>query len=408
MLAPARGAIERLIMLAPVVPASTGNGLSMRAELFHRAATAEMDVMVVVVPVAGHLPAGVPVRCAPVIVPPDPDDARAGIRSLIADATWRGRLARASPLPGLARSASPGLVDQVLRTLDSQTATGVHVVRSYLAPLGLAVAERTGARWATLDLDEDDAALAAALGHHEEADAYGRLLAAFAGSFDGVSMAAPAEAQTIRERHALAVELIPNAIDLPGDGPPRPDRRPGLSLLFVGNLTYAPNIEAVSVLATEVVPELRRRLDTELRLTVVGPHGASLEHLAGGQIELTGFVADLPSVYARADIVVAPLRVGGGTRIKLLEAFAFGVPVIASRVAASGLAVADGRHLLLAEDAAGFAESVERLLSAPDLAGQLVRQAHRLVREQYSTEVVMPLASQFFRRAAEEGRKPSN
>jgi glycosyltransferase involved in cell wall biosynthesis len=97
--------------------------------------------------------------------------------------------------------------------------------------------------------------------------------------------------------------------------------------------------------------------------------------------------------------VVVPLRVGGGTRIKILEAFAHGVAVVASPVAVAGLEVVDGRHLLLAEDPAGFARAIERLTRSPDLAERLVGEAKRLVRDQYSLDVVVPSINAFFARA---------
>ena len=388
-------------MLTPVQPAGTGNGLAMRAELFRRSAVATgLDLRVVVVPVAGRLPSGVRLLGETIVVPPDPQTARAGIRSLIGDAAWRERLLRAGTLPRLARSASPGLADAVVRALDSPSAAGLHVMRSYLAPLGLAVAERLGARWITVDLDEDDAALAVALGDRDEASAYGRLLAAVGPSFDGLSMAAPAEAAATAERHGLVVDVIPNAVQLPRDVPPRPARGREVSLLFVGNLTYPPNVEAASFLVQRILPELRRRLGNGVRLTLVGPYAPSLESLADGQVELVGFAPDLGPAYARADVVVAPLRIAGGTRIKLLEAFAHGVPVVASPVAAGGLMVAHGRHLLLAQDAPAFAAAVEQLLSSPTLASRLVSHAQQLVRDEYSTEAVMPRICEFFSRAA--------
>ena len=82
---------------------------------------------------------------------------------------------------------------------------------------------------------------------------------------------------------------------------------------------------------------------------MVGPHDAQLDRLAGPDVEVTGFVSDLDTVYAATDVVVVPLRLGAGTRIKLLEAFAHGVPVVASRVAAAGLERLDGRHLMVAD-----------------------------------------------------------
>jgi glycosyltransferase involved in cell wall biosynthesis len=388
---------RRLVVLAPIAPAPTGNGLAMRSELFRRAAAQLFDVSTVVVPVAGELPPGV-AGSAAAVVRPDPAAARAGVVALAADSVWRERLARARTLPLPARAASPGLADAVAAALSDVDAPALHVVRSYLAPLGIAVAERLGAPWVTLDLDEDDAALADA----EEADAYHRLLDVFGGSFEALAAASPAEALTIGSRHGLAVQVVPNAVDVPPVG--KRVRGDGVSLLLVGNLTYGPNADAARILAESVLPAVQRRLGSSARVTLVGPVDARVERLRAPGIEVTGFVPDLVPSYAAAAAVVVPLRVGGGTRIKLLEAFAHGVPVVASRAAAAGLEVAHERHLLLADDPDEVAAAVERLVSDAPLARRLAAEGRRLVETRYSTGVALEAARELFRQAAERGQ----
>jgi glycosyltransferase involved in cell wall biosynthesis len=278
-------------------------------------------------------------------------------------------------------------------------------MRSYLAPLGIAVAEPLHSTWVTLDLDEDDAEVAKALGHEQDSAAYGRLVGIFAPLFDGLSAASPAEAEAISRRHGLAVEHVPNAMELT-----EPLRRADgvkdarqVSLLFVGNLTYQPNIEAATVLVRDILPAVRRRLGDQVAVTLVGSHGSELNRLAGPGVELKGFVPDLAAVYEGADVAVVPLRRGGGTRIKLLEAFAHRVPVVASTVAAAGLEASDERHLLLADDPDEAAAAIEKLISKPSFAARLSAEAWLLVRDRYSTDVVLPRVRQFFARAAAHG-----
>jgi glycosyltransferase involved in cell wall biosynthesis len=109
-------------------------------------------------------------------------------------------------------------------------------------------------------------------------------------------------------------------------------------------------------------------------------------------------------VYASGDVVVVPLRTGGGTRIKLLEAFAHGVPVVASPAAAAGLEVSDRRHLLLAGDADRTAAAVEAILTDDATARRLADEAAQLVRDRYSTDVMIPVIRGFFNRAAARAR----
>ncbi|HLX31230.1 MAG TPA: glycosyltransferase family 4 protein [Gaiellaceae bacterium] len=370
--------VERLIVLAPIEPAPTGNGLAMRTDLFRRSAPAGTAVRTVVVPVAGR--------------------ARAGVAALLVDPRWRERLELANPLPRLARRASPGLVQEVADACAGEGSVALHVMRAYLAPLGIAVAERLDAAWVTLDLDDDDTALAASLGDAEEADAYDRLLGVFAPLFDGLCAASATEAEAIATRHRVTVTHVPNAVDVP-EPPARRDPAERPTLLFVGNLTYEPNAEAARILVESILPRVRDRLG-DVHATLVGEHRPELRRLRGPSVEVTGFVPDLASVYRSADVVVAPLAHASGTRIKLLEAFAHGVPVVASPAAAAGLDVADARHLLLAADPDGAAAGIEAILTDPGLAERLAAEARRLVEERYSTGVVIPQIRSFFAQAA--------
>lgn len=399
---------EQLLLLTPIAPAPSGNGLAMRAELFRRSAARFLDVRTVVVPVAGLMPDGARLSPRTAVVSLDPSSARAGAKALLSDPAWRQRLASAGTLPGLARAASPGLADVVVGAVgtavdDRQVA--IHVMRSYLAPLGRALTERLDTAWTTLDLDEDDSVLCAALGDTEDAAAYDRLVGVFGPLFDGVSAASEIEAASIGKRHALVVEPVPNAIELPVRTIRA--RAPARSILFVGNLTYAPNVEAAGILAQAVLPEVQRRLGGPVCLTLVGAHGPELQRLAGPDVQIKGFVGDLSTVYASASVVVVPLRIGGGTRIKLLEAFAHQVPVVASRVAAAGLRVSDGRHLLLADDAVEAAMAVERIIESPRLARRLTTEALRLVRDSYSIDAVQPAVMKLFAHASMAQRESS-
>lgn len=396
----------RLILLAPIEPARSGNGLAMRTELFRRSAPSGLDVLTVVVPVAGwarpdpNPPTGV------VVVPPDPAAARAGVTKLVAEPVWRERLAKAQPLPPLARAASVGLGDAVVRACPGSELVGLHVMRSYLAPLGAAVAERLAVAWVTLDLDDDDAVFAAGSGDLDGAAAYDRLLAAFGPLFDGLSAASASEAEAMSRRHGLAIEHVANAVDLPDAFERRANAsaRKEISLVLVGNLTYAPNVEAAQILVQAILPRVQRLVDRPVRVTLVGDHNRDVRRLAGPDVTLVGFISDLGPLYATADVVVVPLKRSGGTRIKLLEAFAYGVPVVASRVAAAGLEVTSGRHLSFAEDPDEAAAAIALILTTPPLAARLNAEATRLVRERYSSDVVAMAIREFFARAEERAR----
>jgi glycosyltransferase involved in cell wall biosynthesis len=394
-----------MVLLAPIAPAATGNGLAMRVALFANAAVADFDVHVVVVPVAGSAPGATRELPANVTVVElaQLEQIRSGLSEMLGDAAGRSRLALAAPLPRLARVAPPMLATGIAARLPPGP-IAVHITRSYLAPLGLALAERTSAPWVTLDLDEDDESLAATMGNQDEAEAYGRLVKVFGPLATATAVAAPREAEVLRTRHGIDPMVIPNAVVLP-HAAPRPAEPGPAALLFVGNLTYAPNIEAAAALANDVLPEVRRILGSPVALTIAGPFEENSRQAAGRDPDVywLGFVPDLAPLYATARVVVAPLRAGGGTRIKLLEAFAHGVPVVSSTAGAAGLEVIDGVHLVIADGASETAAAVARVLENATLAQRLRDNAAELVRRAYSVDAVAPRVREFLAGAASAG-----
>jgi polysaccharide biosynthesis protein PslH len=398
---------RELAFITPIAPSPNGNGLAMRAFLVLSAACQDFAVKVLIVPVAGRA-GGTTDDSAAVLTLPDRSQVRAALPGLLGSPRWRERITEAYPLPARARLAPVTLAGAAVSALDVPPGTPVHVTRSYLAPLGVGIAEQLGSRWASLDLDEDDAQLTRILGDHEEAEAYRRLVSVFGPLFQAVALAAPGEAAAISRDHALATTVIPNAVslpdrDTPGGDRPGGDRPGGIGVLFVGNLTYPPNVDAAVRLVREVLPRLREMVSRPVTVTLAGEPDDSVRALAAVPgVRVTGFVSDLAACYRAADVVVAPLAAGGGTRIKLLEAFAYGLPVVTSSAGAAGLDLADGVHVLIAEDGDDVARAVAALAADRGLRERLVVQARRLVSRSYSYDAVIPRIREFFA-SAERG-----
>ena len=331
-------------------------------------------------------------------------------------------MAQAEPLPYRARIAPAALAAEAVKALAVPPGTPVHVTRSYLAPLGVAIAEQLGSPWASLDLDDDDEQVVRALGDDEDADAYRRLVGVFGPLFQAVALAAPHEAAAIAGRHGLAASVIPNAVipnavsqntvsqntvSLPDRGAPAGRERDGIRVLFVGNLTYPPNADAAVRLVGEILPRLRETAGRPVTVTLAGEPADTVRALAAEPgVEVTGFVPDLAACYEAADVVVVPLAAGGGTRIKLLEAFGYGVPVVTSTAGAAGLDVTDGVHVLIADSPGDTARAVAALAADRGLRERLVADARRLVTSSYSHEAVIPRIREFFA-AAELAAVPS-
>lgn len=176
--------------------------------------------------------------------------------------------------------------------------------------------------------------------------------------------------------------VVPNAVDVERFTPGSPDLDRG-TLLFFGEMGYYPNTDAMLFFLSEVLPRLRRS-NPSARLVIVGPSAPkAILRWASTDVIVTGAVPDVRPYIEAARAVVVPLRVGGGTRLKILEAMAMGKPVVSTRLGAEGLSVTDERDILLADDAESFADRVKRVLSDGDLARQLGAAARRTVENEY-------------------------
>lgn len=169
---------------------------------------------------------------------------------------------------------------------------------------------------------------------------------------------------------AARIERIPLTVSPPGRALD-PAGTDGAGLLFVGSYRHRPNVDAALRLAEAILPRVRARCPgATLRLVGPEPPGELLA-LAGGGVEVTGIVPDVTPYLDAAAVVVVPLRLGGGMRVKVLEALAAGKAVVCSRLAAEGLDVADGAELLLAETDEEFTAAIARLLGDEALRREL-------------------------------------
>jgi glycosyltransferase involved in cell wall biosynthesis len=176
------------------------------------------------------------------------------------------------------------------------------------------------------------------------------------------------------------VVVAPNGVDAAALTP----LPPGDAALFVGLLSYAPNRDAMTWFARDVLPRLGAG-GPEVLVAGRDP-GPELESLAreAPRLRLLGFVPDLAPLYARAGVFVNPMRGGGGTRLKMLEAMAAGKAVVSTAIGAEGLALTPGRDVVVADTAAEFADAVRALLADRGQAERVGRAARALVEARYA------------------------
>jgi sugar transferase (PEP-CTERM/EpsH1 system associated) len=179
--------------------------------------------------------------------------------------------------------------------------------------------------------------------------------------------------------------VIPTGVDL-DYFQPKPGQEAENSLVFTGSMDWLPNEDAIFYFAEAILPLIKRRFP-DVSLQVVGRNPSrKLQALAGSEksIELTGWVNDIRPFLVRGAVCIVPLRIGGGTRLKIFEAMAMGKGVVSTSVGAEGLAVQSGENILLADTPNDFAESVISLLTNPKRRQQLGTAARTMVQENYS------------------------
>lgn len=191
------------------------------------------------------------------------------------------------------------------------------------------------------------------------------------------------------DRQRLAVEnaaIVPNGADVPAAPIGRLAVGSPPTLCLHGSLNYGPNADAATVLVRDVMPRVRTVVpDVAVRL--VGRNDGRVARFADTPgVVVTGPVPDIAAELARADVVVVPLRQGAGTRIKVLEALAHRVPVVATSIAVEGLDVLDGEHVLIADDPDHFAAACVTLLRDADLRARLADAGEQLARGRYGWE----------------------
>ena len=204
-------------------------------------------------------------------------------------------------------------------------------------------------------------------------------------STDMVLAVSEEDAAKLKGRHVDPL-IVPNGIDAAALPYCAPTMDPGATLLFVGPLDYRPNDDAVRWLVRQIFPLVRQRKpDARLRLV-----GRGTERIQAAGVDAVGYVEDIGAEFARADVLLAPLRMGGGTRLKVLEAMARGVPVVSTPVGLAGIAAEPGKHALLARTPPEFATAVIEILEDREIARKLAGLARLLVEGRYDWSKITP------------------
>jgi glycosyltransferase involved in cell wall biosynthesis len=375
----------RAVFLTPVLPSRSGMGLAMRAGSQLAGMMRVFDVTTVVIHIIEtgqcehEFAAAFPASGLERVACAGQEDHYFKLIASLGDPEERLLHFERYGRPSLAAAVSDGVAKKVADCVARHGATHVHAFRSYLLPALDLVA---GGITRSIDLDEDDASsflssaavlenrrrMAAARWARLEARAFDRLMALKLKNFSPVTLANAEDIPGFLARHpGLPLQALRNGVAVPPTGALAP-RRARKDILFVGSLRYAPNVDGLLWFIASVLPRL-----TGARLLVVGraPPPQLLAQARPARIKFLGYVEDLAHAYGCAALAIAPMRSGGGTRLKILEAGAYGVPVVATPEAAAGL-WNEGRFWgMTASGAHRFAEACRRLLENPQEARRL-------------------------------------
>jgi polysaccharide biosynthesis protein PslH len=229
--------------------------------------------------------------------------------------------------------------------------------------------------------------------------------------FDHVVAVSPEDAAVFRQAYGVErVSSVPTGVDTEFFRPSGTVSRKPASIVFTGSMDWMPNEDGMVWFVEEILPRIEKA-DPEATLTIVGRNPtARVKSLAEGRprVTVTGTVADVRPYLESASVVVVPLRVGGGTRIKIYEAMGMERAVVSTTIGAEGLDVRAGEHIVLADDATDFADAVIRLLRSPERAAEIGLTAASHVRAHFGwASVAEQFAERCSNAAARSERPPS-
>jgi polysaccharide biosynthesis protein PslH len=337
-------------------------------------------------PLFGRPEAEIEAACAQVVILPRPDTGKAGLLNRLV------RLMAPRAEVGYDFVTRPFDVMHVFRLAMLETAGDIHHQLPAPRPaLHLdmddveseairAIAELHRKNGATKSASAADLAATHAL--ERERDALAR--------YARVYVCSEKDRARLAER-GLRSELVvlPNTYDVV-PGARRPGANERFTMLFVGTLGYTPNADAVRWLCSEIVPRMERLTTRDFRVIIAG--GGATPDLSAvarhPRVQHVGPAPEVATLYAQAHVAVVPIRAGGGTRIKALESFAYGCPVVSTGIGLAGIDARAGEHALVADGAEAFAAACVRLMDEPGLADRLAAAARDLVESRYSTAAV--------------------
>ncbi len=206
------------------------------------------------------------------------------------------------------------------------------------------------------------------------------------------------DALFLKTKHQVDnVDILPNGVDVHTFKPLNHDYSKHDTLLFTGNMDYAPNVDAVIYFVESILPIISQKMAVKFVIAGQRPIEKVKALHNGTSIFVTGFIQDLTQTYNSASVVVAPLRFGAGTQNKVLEAMAMGIPVVCSNIGFEGLGIQNGEGAFMKTDAESFANQVITLLESEELRTLTGKKGISVIQSKFSWEQIATQLESYFK-----------
>jgi glycosyltransferase involved in cell wall biosynthesis len=391
-----------LLFISPIVPASSGNGLAMRAHNNLQYFAQNYNIILVVLP--WYKQTEYQLEKLDDIVAP---------KNILTLSIWDQFKGLTAGLYSKFENMTPPPL-RVLETsqnkklkkiIETEKVDIIHIFRLYTAAKVFKVIDFSKYN-IQIDLDDLDADYNLKLSHYYREKKLKRAANVTASAAEkylllekmilpkckkAFTASVPDKAILLERYSQTPIKVLPNVIDVPEkinfQGREKSSSTK-LRILFLGSINYLPNFDAISFLCKNIFPLILDKIpEAELLVCGSGITPKKLKHISGKlPLNILGEVEDIDAVYEQADLMIVPLRFGSGTRIKIIESFSRNCPVVSTSVGAHGLKVTDKKHLLIAETPKEFVQACNSLYRDRGLAANLSENAYRLVKEQYNRD----------------------
>ena len=392
-----------VLFVSPVFPSPSGGGANMRAWMTLVSLASRYSVTLVVfcqneTARSSDISSAAVNLCSKVVIKTKIENGSRSLLSLSRELPFLlSKVAQAMfPRPLESAWVPKSWIREAKKELEDQQFSSMHVFKLSMALPARALA---CTKWSVLDIDDIESKAAIRYAKLDKGTS-GRMLfllrvlegiklrffeSAVSRFFSLVTVCSEMDKEEMASRIGEKVRVVPNCIDQPQQRKAFVHGR-SKNVLFVGSLDYGPNQDSFRWICQEIKADVTRICGFDVSFRIVGrrPFAGAVDLAKKSGIELFTDVPDLVEHYMWADVVIVPVRSGGGTRIKILEALSFGVPVISTTLGVEGLLLDDGKEFLVADSSLEFAHGVSRVFQDAGLGRALSECGAAKVLESYS------------------------